>query len=301
MPIADIARKHHIQFHSYADDTQLYMTVKPSDIETEPVLESLQACIKNIRSWMTMHKLKLNCSKTEVLFIASPHVHRKLLTNGGSVVVGEDIIASSEQAKNLGVIFDKCMNMEGQIKSICQACYLQLRNIRSIQTFLSKEALSCLVHAFISSRLDYCNSLLFGAPDHLINKLQRIQNMAARIVTNTSKYDHITPILHSLHWLPVKYRIQYKILLLVYRTMNGLAPSYLEELIHARKTSRVLRSNNKILLDVPRSHLKTYGENSFAVCGPKLWNMLPLHLQTASSIDTFKCHLKTHLFKIAYM
>ena len=110
-----------------------------------------------------------------------------------------------------------------------------LRNIAKIRRYLSEESSQILVHAFISSKLDNCNSLLYGLPKHLLNRLRLIQNTAARIVTLSKRFDHITPILFKLHWLPLGYRIHFKILLLVYKCLNGLAPSY-----------------------IPRTQLKTY-------------------------------------------
>ena len=109
-----------------------------------------------------------------------------------------------------------------------------------------------LVHAFMTSRLDYCNALLAGCPASSINKLQLVQNAAARVLTRSRKYDHITPILSSLHWLPIKFRIDYKVLLMTYKALNGLAPVYLTDLLSPYNPSRSLRSQNSGLLVVPR-------------------------------------------------
>ena len=106
----------------------------------------------------------------------------------------------------------------------------------------------------------------------MINKLQIIQNAAARIVTFTKKTDHITPVLCKLHWLPVQYRIIFKILLLLYKGLNGLAPAYISELLHFRTSSHLLHSASQGLLGIPRTYLKTYGEGDFLAVGPKLWN-----------------------------
>ena len=134
-------------------------------------------------------------------------------------------ITSASCAKNLGVIFDKCLDMDDNVKNICKLAYFQLRQIRSIQPVLSRVALERVIHAFITSRLDYCNSLLCGLSEQQLTKLQRLQNVAARILSGTKKRDHITPVLKALHWLPVKYRIQYKVLLfIVFMTRIGKAP-----------------------------------------------------------------------------
>ena len=167
--------------------------------------------------------------------------------------------------------------------------------------YLSKQTCLKLMYSTLSAKLDYCNSLLYGLPDSYIRLLQRAQNSAARLITQTKKMDHITPILRQLHWLPVIYRIQFKILLLTYKSLNGLAPSYLTELIHYNNPGRSLRSSNKVTLKVPRTRLKSYGDRSFSYCSPTLWNQLPADIRLAPNIGIFRSKLKTHLFKRAYL
>ena len=130
--------------------------------------------------------------------------------------------------------------------------------------------------------------------------LQAVQNAAARVVTLTPKHVHITPILINLHWLPVEFRITFKVLLLVYKALHGLAPSYISDLLNFKTYSRSLRSSCKEYLVVPRSRLKTYGDRAFSIAGPKLWNDLPLEIRKCASVATFKQSLKTFLFKLAY-
>ena len=161
------------------------------------------------------------------------------------------------------------------------------------------DATQKLVHAFITSRLDNLNALLFSLPAHLIRKLQLIQNNAARLVMRLRKGDHITPILINLHWLPVECRINYKILLLVFKCLHGKAPAYLADIIRPYTPSRTLRSGNQHLLAVPPTKRK-YGDRAFAVCGPRLWNDLPLHIRKCQTVASFKTAIKTQLFKIGY-
>ena len=217
----------------------------------------------------------------------------------GYVSVGDEQILPKPSARNLGVMFDQCCNMVEHVKKICKTSHYHLRNISKIRKYLTKETTEILVHAFISSKLDNCNSLLYGLPKHMISSLQSVQNTAARIVTLTRKFDHITPVLIQLHWLPVHFRIHFKVLLLVYKTLNGMAPLYIMELLSYRTCSRSLRSTDQELLAVPKSRLKTYGDRAFSIAAPKLWNELPLYLRRTSSIHLFKKHLKTDLFKKA--
>ena len=186
--------------------------------------------------------------------------------------------------------------MKVQIKSVVKSCHHQLRNIGNIRKYLSTEAATNLIHAFISSRLDYSNSLLTGLPDSEIKKLQKVQNNAARILTRTKKYDHITPVLKNLHWLTMRKRIEFKVLILAYKCLNNLAPPYLMELLEVYEPSRTLRSGDQFNLRVPKSSLKTYGDRAFSHAAPVLWNDLPLAIKTASSLDLFKSKLKHHMF-----
>ena len=162
--------------------------------------------------------------------------------------------------------------------------------------YLDTNAAKTVVNSLITSRIDYCNCLLFCAPNYQIKRIQRLQNSAARIITQSSKFCHITPILYDLHWLPVQSRIHYKILLLVFKSLNKLAPEYMSNLLQFYTPGRSLRSVNKEQLVIPNSRLKTFGDNSFQVCAPRLWNQLPIHIRTASSLELFKKLLKTYLF-----
>jgi hypothetical protein len=156
------------------------------------------------------------------------------------------------------------------------------------------------VQVNVISHLDYCNCLLAGLPSNLINKLQRVQNCAARIIKQTGKFDHITPTLKELHWLPIKYRIDYKTILITFKVLNKLAPPYIEELINPYTPTRQLRSASQNLLSSHPYRLATYGGRSFAVRSPELWNALPPQLRKIDSLHVFKRSLKTHLFNIAF-
>ena len=243
---------------------------------------------------MSSNKLKLNEDKTELLIILLCRQTHKC--NIESLSIGGCEIKSSGTVRNLGVIFDNTMLLKSQINNVVKNCHFHLREIGKIRTYLSTEAASSLIHAFISSRLDYGNSLLCGMPDTDLNKLQKVQNTAARILTKTKKYDHISPVLQELHWLKVKQRIEYKICSLTYKCLNDLAPSYLAELIHPSRNSN-LRSGNQYMLEVPRAR-PFYGERAFQYAAPSLWNNLPISVKSATSLESFKTKLKTHLFSV---
>jgi hypothetical protein len=232
---------------------------------------------------MTTNYLKRNEDKTEIVVI-----HRQKDCPIASVTIGNTPIATSCEAKNLGVILDSAMSMESHINNVCQNGYYEIRNIGKIRKYLDDKSAAALVHAFVTSKLDYCNSLYQGLPKKLLNKLQRVLNMAARVVTRTKKYDHITPVLSSLHWLPVHERIQYKILILTFKALNGMAPAYLTELLKPYQPARVIRSANHKLLEIPKSKLKRCGERSFSRCAPVLWNNLSLNIRELTDFPIYK-------------
>lgn len=202
--------------------------------------------------------------------------------------------------RNLGVILDPGLCFDQQIDSVVKLSFFQLRLLSKVKPFLSRNDLEMAIHAFISSRLDYCNSLYFGIKQSSLSRLQLVQNVAARLLTNTSRYSHITPVLCSLHWLPVKFRITFKLLLFVFKAIHGLAPEYLSDCLKLRRHCRALRSSKQPLLEVPFSNCKQWGDRTFSIAGPKLWNSLPPEFYFIDDLALFKARLKTHLFKLAF-
>ena len=156
------------------------------------------------------------------------------------------------------------------------------------------------MHAFVTPMLDFCNSLLYGIPKHVLKRLQSVQNAAARVVTLARKRDHITPVLKELHWLQVQERVIFKILLLTYKALNNLTPSYISQLVKRNIPSRDLRSSTSNRLVNVSYNLKTYGFRAFSSEASALWNELPQNIRWCSSVNEFKRLVKTHLFKKAF-
>ena len=290
--LGQLVRGFNIEFHSYADDTQLYIAFKPD--EKDITIQQLELCIAKIRSWMIENKLKLNDDKTEFLLISSPHNKKNF--DSMSIHIGTETVKAANSARNLGVVMDSLLNMENHVTTVCQSCYFHLRNIGAIRRYLDSDTAAQIMHAFVTSRLDYCNSLFTGLPGYLLFRLKKIQNTAVRIITLCDKQDSITPHLKSLHWLPVPLRIDFKLLLITYKILNGLAPSYLCELLIPRNLPRELRSSSSCNFKVPRSRTTSYGDRAFSVAAPQLWNDLPPEIRDAPTLSTFKTKLKTHLF-----
>ena len=163
-------------------------------------------------------------------------------------------------------------------------CYFLEEYISKIRKYLDENYTNytnytkSLAHAFVSSKLDYCNALLIVLPKYQIDRRQSVLNTAARIIAFTCKYDHITPVVVR-HWLPVSYRTRFKVLRLTYKALNDLTPEYISELLNKPKYTRNLRSQSQHLLSVPKSRTVTYGDRAFSVCAPKLWNELPFQLR----------------------
>lgn len=298
----DVISGHLPSVHCYADDTQLYVSFSPKhETGQSDAIAAIEHCIVDIRKWMVEDKLLLNDDKTELLLIGTKQQLAKVSVK--HVTIGNTEIVPRSPVKNLGVWLDSNLSMNDHITKTCSAAFYWLYNIRRIRKYLSKESTETLIHAFISSRIDYCNSLLFGLPEYQLHKLQRIQNAAARLIFQESKFCHISPLLQSLHWLPVKYRIDFKISLITFKAIYRLAPPYICELITIRSGSRYnLRSNgNGILLSSNTvKSLVTLGDRSFKVAAPKLWNNLPYDIRNIINIDRFKGALKSFLFKQAF-
>ena len=190
--------------------------------------------------------------------------------------------------------------MAPHVTAVCKSAFFHLRNISKIRKFLNTETTKSLVHAFITSKVDYCNSLLYGVPKYLLLRLQRVLNCAARIVFKSNKYDHITPLLKELHWLPIEQRIKFKIFLITFKALNKQAPNYITDLLIPSKPSRSLRSSTRNFLMKLVFNLKAYGGRSFGLASAVLWNDLPQAIKDSQSVETFKQKLKTHLFLQSY-
>ena len=292
LPLGLILKRHNISFHLYADDLQIYLPIKRN---YGNYLTRLVDCLNDIKDWMAVHFLNFNESKTEVMI---------LRPSGTSDVSQIDLAILQPYVKsvitNLGVKMDCDFKMEKQINSVVKASFFQLRLLTKLKPFLSLTDFETVIHAFITTRLDYCNALYVGVSQASLSRLQLVQNSAARLLTETRKREHITPVLASLHWLPVNFRIDFKILLFVFKALHGLAPVYITSLLKPHAPSRSLRSANQSLLVVPKTRLKSRGDQAFSVAAPRLWNELPLHVRLAPSLLVFKSRLKTHFYSLAF-
>ena len=226
-----------LSLNFYADDTQLYWSFKLHD--QAPSVQAIESCLNDIDAWMLANMLKLNRDKTELLVIGPKH---KVNPPIKDIHVAGEYIEFSNNARNIGVIFYSHVNLEKHVMNTGKTAFYHLRNIAKIRNCLSQDNAETLVHAFISSKLDFCNALLYGLPQSVIDRLQYVKNCTARLVTRTRSSEHITLVLRRLHWLPIRQRITYKILLLTYKALNGMAPKYIADLLQPYTPTRQLRS-----------------------------------------------------------
>ena len=250
---------------------------------------------------MITNKLKINDSKTEFIVFRSPQLRCDL--SGLSVNVGESQITQSLKVRDLGVTFDQFLNFDEHITAICRSTYFHIRNIGKIRNLLSYNTCSTIIHALISCRLDYCSSLLYNVPTHQTDRLQRLQNQCARILTKSSRRDHSTPVLKSLHWLKIQDRITYKILMLTYKSYYNIAPTYLCELISRREsyvnTQLGADHHQLIMPPISKDCSNTFLERSFFYADPCEWKKLSECI-LMSTFDSFRKSVKTMLFTQQY-
>ena len=299
-PLSAIIDSHSIIHHSFADDLQLQMSAPPDRISE--LLHSMQSCISDVKAWATVNMLRLNDSKTELMLVTSKrskHLHN-LPT---SITIGNAQIPFKQSVKNLGFTLDCHLTMNAHVSNIARTCYFELRRLAYIRRFLTSTATATLVSAFVLSRIDYCNSLLFGSTLDVTSHLQRIQNYAARVILRLPMSSRITIHLKSLHWLPVKVRSTYKIACLCYHCHSSTAPSYVTDMLHKKTLhTRNTRSSSYTmpLLNRPAHSKATLGDRSFSFASSSVWNSIPNDVKCAPSLSSFKSRLKTYLFRSVY-
>ncbi|XP_056292987.1 uncharacterized protein LOC130208093 [Pseudoliparis swirei] len=243
---------------------------------------------------MSEHHLKINPDKSELLFLpgkGSP-------THDLTTTFNSSVLAPAPTARNLGVTLDSQLSLTANITATTRSCRYMLHNIRRIRPLLTQKAAQVLVQALVISRLDYCNSLLAGLPAKAIRPLQLIQNAAARLVFSLPKFAHTTPLLRSLHWLPVAARIHFKTLVLAYRALDGSGPVYIRDMVTPYTPARSLRSATANRLVTPALRANHSKSRLFAVLAPQWWNELPSDIRAAKSLYIFRRKLKTHLFRL---
>ena len=243
---------------------------------------------------MRSNRLQLNVDKTEVMWCAST---RKLsqLPNSPLIVAGVSVDPVTV-VRDLGVYMDNDLGAATHVRTTVSCCFAALRQLRHLRRYVTDDCLQSLVVSLIHSQLDFGNFVLYCLPVHLQRRLQTELNAAARMVFRMRRHNHITDALATLHWLCIPERIDFKVDVIAYRVLHGLAPPYLEDLVRLADLPgrRRLRSSTTMSLHVPAHRLSTSGRRSFSVAAPTTWNSLPADVQSSPSLPLFRQRLKTY-------
>jgi hypothetical protein len=297
-PLAGVIASFGISSHQYADDTQLFISL--SKLDWNEKIGSMELCLSSVYAWLSSNYLALNTNKTEVILLGTSKQVGALNSLVGNVDVAGSSIPMSTKFKTLGVTLDQQLSFTDHVQSVTNSCWYHIRALRDIRPLLNTDSATMVALGIVGSRLDYCNSLLYGISAENIGKLQRIQNTLARIVTSSSRWSSSAPLLERLHWLPIEQRIKFKICTVTFKVKHFGQPQYLRDQLTMQPIPiRSTRSSGENLNNfaVPHANIKM-AERSFRVAAPTLWNSLPLSARQATSLQVFRGLLKTHFFKI---
>ena len=298
--IESIAKLYGLKIHMFADDMQLYISFQHCDILEN--VSNIEHCLRHIKLWMSNNFLKINESKTQFMIIAPQKYNCRILSDV-CISFGGSSIFPSEEGVNLGVKFDDSMSFSGHINAITSKGYFYMNNFFRIADKLNYDLKVQMVMTYILPLIDYCNLILVSATQSNRYQLQKLLNSAVRFIFNLHgkrRRLSITPYLEKLHILPIDYRIQYKLSLLVYKCIYGAAPQYLCDLFNAKVSYSSLRSSSDLLLLHTNVSNSAYGDYAFSNVASKYWNNLPLNIRQSPTIDVFKTSLKTYLYRQCY-
>ena len=271
---------------SFADDTNGRKSFAIS-FQFTNLTAKITECLDEIKIWMDTFFLKINASKTEILLCYPRELSEQIIIQG--VIYENDCIRFSNEVKNVGVWLDQMLNFNKQVNATVSSCYKSIKDIGSIRNSLSKKDAESLVHAAVASKLDYCNSLYYGISLNTLNKLQKVQNAAARLIARVNSRTSISPVIYNLHWLRIESRVIFKLLLIVHKTVWGICNTM------SINFKNYTRSDDDYLLLQPSSVKTKYGQRTFSYAAPKLWNALPYNIRSEQLTDKFKKMLKSIL------
>ena len=297
--LSEVFSKHGIRYHVYADDTQLYVDFPRNDAAS--AADRISLCVTDVKVWLASRYLLLNETKTEAVLFSAPN-NRVPQPPPLLIDICGCSVSTSANIRDLGVQLDSTMSMATHVSCTCRTAYAQLRGIARIRSSLPLRACKTLVHALVTSRLDFGNAALYGITGTLLHRLEMVQRFAARVVLCLRRRDqhNMTAALRELHWLPVAQRIQFKLLTLMHGAVHANTPCYLADRISPYVPCRSLRSADQFLIVVPKVNLERLGRRAFSCAGPTLWNSLPIGLRTQRDSKHFKRDLKTFLFNQAF-
>ena len=293
-----------LSIYGFVDDHNLgcgFIPGTPGNKDELDKITSLTDSLKSINTWMNRNRLCMTNAKTEVLMIGSQSQLSNCITT--SLNVNGIMVQTSKMIKYMGTYLDNSLSFKHHISTKCRVAVWNLQCLKLLWPSLTLWACITLVLGLVISHLDHVNSAFIGLWASDINKMQRVQNAAAKFVLGQKRMDSSAEALKTLHWLPIKFRNQFKIVLLVNKCLNGQTPSYLSEWLELKSTTSRpgLRSTcDRTLLCIPFTKRKTFTDRSFSIAWHKLWNCLPKTIRESPNTDSFKKHLKTHMFDLAF-
>ena len=211
------------------------------------------------------------------------------------------IVPLTDTVKLLGVTIDRHLTFDAHVQNVCKSAFYHIRALKHIRSSLSTDMAKTVAAALVNSRLDYANSVLYNTSSGNVLKLQRVQNSLARVVTYTKRCEHIHPVLHQLHWLPINYRINYKVATtLAYKVRSTGSPAYLLKSVSDYAPTRNLRSSSQYLLNMPAARTQT-ARRAFSHAAASVRNDLPADIRRSESFGRFRIAIRTHYFRLAFI
>ena len=294
-PIGDVVTGHGMSYHLYADDLQVYTAIRTDQLTD---LSTLESCTADVARWFLENALLLNPTKTEAVLFGTRQ-RLRAVDGGRGVSAAGALVSFADSLKLLGVTLDSSLSLDRHVSDVVRSCNYHIRALRHIRKRLTPEAARIAACAIVGARLDYCNSLFYGMSNKNFDKLQSVQNSLARVVGCVPWSVDVGELRRSLHWLPIRQRVIFKVAIMTYRVRTSGSPMYLSSMLQSHQPQRVLRSSDQCLLELPRVRID-FERGAFSVAAPAVWNGLPRHLQESGTVATFKTGLKTWLYQEAY-
>ena len=295
--LEEIVKDYGFKVHLYADDCCIYFPY--SEENKTNAEQKLAECIAHLKLWMSNNFLKLNTEKTSIIFFKS---------NGSKQVVPLCLQQNGKQIppertmKLLGVVLGSGWNFDEFVNKKIQTCNFHLRNLKAIKRCIPRKTRIMLVTSLICSTLDFCNSLLICSPKYILDRLQKVINKAVRFIFDVRMREHITPYLYTLHILPVAYRVKFKVSIIAYKIMKGIAPKYLQDQVSlfvpmSDKPRRVGSGRDHLMF---QTNITLQKSSTWIAKMIIEWNRLEFDLRNLPDLNSFKTKLKTFYFTEAF-
>ena len=291
-PIFSLVSSHNICLQQYADDTAVYIALTAADVTTQ--LNNLTNCLSTLYHWLCLNGLALNSSKSEAILFGTRQ-RLRVFPTVPSVTLADSQLHLSDSITILGVTLDNTLSLNQHVTKLCRSMHFHIRAIKHIRSALTDDMAASVACCLVQSRLDYANSILYKTSASNIHKLQSVQNTLSRVVLPHLSHLPANLRLKQLHWLPVEWRIKFKLALLTYKTLSNHQPAYLRSLLAYYIPPRDTRSASQRFLALPQL-TSEFGRRAFCHSAPYIWNQIPLNIRSAPSVHSFKHQLKAFYF-----